>query len=370
MAKSRKHGVYKMSVKIKDVAKAAGVSTATVSRVLNRSANVADELKERVYRAIEETNYSMNPIARDLKSSRRNQIAVVVPSLRRTDVMAIFRGISDFFREKRITAVLYESDREFEREKEIVRELAQEWIDGIILLPGQCREDGEYRAYSEMLDNLKKRDVKIPVVGLETDHKTWKMDTVLVDHEAAFYECAVHLLEIGRKRLIYLGSSEDTPLYGQELAGIRRAAAEYGGELFAVENDNFTVMDGHRSAKRLLKAKGKPDGVICTNDQVAAGALNAYREEGLEIPADTAIVGFGGVALSIVTTPAISTAVTPKYQMGMKASEFLYERMNGYDGPPRHEVLKAQLAIRNSTLKSAAKTLDAIVLDDRNTIYK
>lgn len=359
-----------MSVKIKDVAKAAGVSTATVSRVLNQSASVADELKERVYQAIKETNYSMNPIARDLKSSKRNQIAVVIPSLRRTDNIAIFRGISDFFREKRITVVLYESEGEFEREKEIVRELEQEWIDGIILIPGQCREDEEYRDYSERLSRLKKKNVKIPVVGLETDHEISRMDTVLVDHEAAFYECAAHLLEIGRKRLIYLGSSEDTPLYSQELAGIRRAAVEYGGELFAVKNDNFTVMDGHRSAKQLLKEKGRPDGVVCTNDQVAAGALNAYREAGLEIPADTAIVGFGGVALSIVTTPAISTAVTPKYQMGKKAAEFLYERMNGYDGPSRHEVLRAQLAIRNSTLKTAAKTLDAIVLDDRNTIYK
>ena len=71
-----------------------------------------------------------------------------------------------------------------------------------------------------------------------------------------------------------------------------------------------------------------------------------------------------------LSEPAISTAVTPKYQMGKKAAEFLYERMNGYDGPSRHEVLRAQLAIRNSTLKTAAKTLDAIVLDDRNTIYK
>lgn len=112
------------------------------------------------------------------------------------------------------------------------------------------------------------------------------------------------------------------------------------------------------------------DDIICANDQVAAGALNACSEASICIPSEAAITGFGGVALSIVTTPAITTTVTPKYQMGLKASEFLFERIEGYEGPPRHEMLKAQLAIRNSTLRSAAKSLDAIVLDDRNTIYK
>lgn len=208
------------------------------------------------------------------------------------------------------------------------------------------------------------------MVALETDHVSWQMDTVRVDHETAFYENAAHLLEIGRRNLAFLGSAEDAPLYCHEVRGIQRALSKYGGTLSIIKNNNFTVMDGYHSVKVLLQEAAMPDGIICANDQVAAGALNACSETGICIPSEVAITGFGGVALSIVTTPAITTTVTPKYQMGLKASEFLFERIEGYEGPPRHEILKAQLAIRNSTLRSAAKSLDAIVLDDRNTIYK
>ncbi len=132
------------------------------------------------------------------------------------------------------------------------------------------------------------------MVALETDHVSWQMDTVRVDHETAFYENAAHLLEIGRRNLAFLGSAEDAPLYCHEVRGIQRALSKYGGTLSIIKNNNFTVMDGYHSVKVLLQEAAMPDGIICANDQVAAGALNACSETGICIPSEVAITGFGG----------------------------------------------------------------------------
>lgn len=347
---------------IKDVAAAAGVSISTVSRVLNHTGNVADNLKMRVHEAVDDIGYSINPIASNLKSAKRNQIAVVVPSIKRTYYTDFIKGISDFFYDKNIFPVILESDEDFEKEKAIIGNLQRQWIDGIILIPGQWRDDEEYAEYAASLGKLQKCGTSIPVVLAESYDINPDLDLIRVDYEVAFYAMAQHLLEIGRKRIVYLGNATDAHLYRFATAGVKRAMEEYGLILEEkyIKNNNYTVLDGYHSMVKLIRKGYRIDGIICANDQVAAGVLGACRENGISVPQELAIVGLGGVALSIVTSPSLTTVITPKEQMGETAAKILYERMSGIENEVKNISLRVHMAIRESTMKSAVKNMDVM----------
>ena len=347
---------------IKDVAAAAGVSISTVSRVLNHSGNVDDVLADRVIRAVQETGYSANPIASSLKSTRRNQIAIVIPTLRRNYYTDIIKGISEFFYKKNITPVILESDGILEKEKELIRSLEKLWIDGIILIPGQRQEDREYAEYEKSLSQLKKSGTRIPVVLLESHDMNRELDLVRVDHEAAFYAMTEHLLEIGRHEIAYLGNAEDAPLHHLALCGVERAMMDYGLCLDRklIRNNNYTVLDGYHSMMDLLACGKRPDGIVCVNDQVASGALAACREQEIAVPQEAALVGFEGTALSIITSPSITTMIAPRYEMGAEAARLLFERMEGAEEEPKRIFMRVHMAVRGSTMNSATKRLDVM----------
>lgn len=347
---------------IKNVAEVAGVSISTISRVLNRSAEVSDELKERVYKAIEETQYTANPIASTLKSARRNQIAIVLPSLRQTYFIDIVKGISDYCFKRQVTPVILESGGEIKKEMSIIANLEKQWVDGIVLLPSTNTENEKQKEYAESLNFLSKKDSSIPVVLAEACGLNDNLDCVRADYEIAFRSLTFHLLEIGRKNIAYLSCPENTSVYGLCFDGFKKALAGYGCEVNQdlVERGNHTVLDGYYAMLRLLDKGYKIDGVVCANDQVAAGALNACREQGISLPQEIAVVGFGGVALSIITTPSISTMISPRYEIGENAGRLLFERIDGFKGEARHVVLSAHLAIRESTLKTASKKIDVM----------
>lgn len=345
---------------IKTVAKLAGVSISTVSRVLNHSTTVSDELKEKVRQAIKETSYSANPIASTLKSARRNQIAIVVPSLRQTYFTDIIKGISDYCYQKQVVPAIVETSSDMEKEKKIISNLEKQWVDGIIIIPSKSRAHRDYGDYIALLSSLSKKEQRIPVVLAETDDFDNELDCVSVDYQYAFSCITYHLLEIGRRNIAFLSSPQEAPMYIPCLKGFREAVNEYGAGL----DDNlmidggYTVLDGYRAMNTLFGRGVCVDGVVCSNDQVASGALQACNERNIAVPQAMALIGFGGVALSIVTTPSISTMISPRYEIGSKAAEMLFQRIDGDCGAPRKVMLRPHLAIRGSTLKTAVKTVE------------
>lgn len=345
---------------IKTVARLAGVSISTVSRVLNHSSTVSDELKEKVYRAIKETSYSANPIASTLKGTKRNQIAIVVPSLRQTYYTDIIKGIGDYCYKREILPAIVETSADVEKEKNIIANLEKQWVDGIVLIPSK---NGLYKNYKEhitSLGSLSKKEQRIPVVLAETDDFENDLDCVSVDYQYAFSCITYHLLEIGRRRIVMLGCPSDAPMHYCCLKGFREAMHEYNAKVDEglLTDGGYTVLDGYRAMNRLLDQGLDVDGVVCSNDQVASGALQACNERNILVPQTMAIVGFGGVALSIVTTPPISTIVSPRYDIGARAAKMLFARIDGDDGPPKKVMLRPHLAIRGSTLKTAVKSVE------------
>ncbi len=347
---------------IKTIAKTAGVSIATVSRVINKPDAVSDALKLRVHQAIDDLQYSVNPIASTLKSARRNQIAVVVPTMRQNYLTDIIKGINDVCYEKNVLPTILETARDFEREKSIIANVAKQWVDGIIIFPSRDDRTGEALEYERSLCNLRKRNRSIPVVIAEGEHAEGSVDTVCADYEKGFLSAAYHLLEIGRRRIAFLCMPSDSPMYDAGVNGYLRALKEWDipHDPSLLFEAGFTVMDGYSSCKRMLSSGIEIDAFMCANDQIASGALQACHELGLSVPRQIAITGFGGIALSIITTPALTSVVIPRYDIGREAATLLFDRIEGYEGEVRNLVFGSHLAIRTSTLQSAVKDMDSM----------
>lgn len=350
---------------IKHVAELAQVSISTVSRVLNQSANVSDELRERVNKAIEETQYSVNPIASTLKSARRNQIAIVLPSLRQTFYTDIIKGASDYCYDRQIMPLILESGGEVEKERQIIDSLEKQWVDGILFIPSKNADTPGYSAVIDSLSNLRKQDSTIPVILLECCGLSKKLDCVRVDYEKAFYQMTYHLLEIGRRHLAYLSCPPFSPLYQVCRNAFEQAVTDFGVDRKdqMIEHTEYTVLAGYEAMQKILKKNIPVDGIVCMNDQVAAGALHACKESTSVNAESIAIVGFGGVALSIVTTPSITTMVAPRYDLGAEAAKLLFRRIEENTSPPQEVILPSHMAIRESTLKTARRSLNAMFLE-------
>ncbi len=347
---------------IKTVAELAKVSISTVSRVMNNSANVSDELRDKVYRAIDQTGYSVNPIASNLKSARRDQVAIIIPSLRQTFYTDIIKGASDFLFDKQIAPIILESSNQVDREKKLVDMIERQWIDGIILIPSKNYSVEGYEEFIESLSELRKSDVNIPVVLTEYCGQCKDLDSVSVDYDETFYKMTYHLLEIGRRRLVYLSKPKDSANYDVCLNAFERAIDDFGEGVKeeAVEYAEYTILSGYEAMKRVLRKCPKVDGVVCSGDQVAAGALIACQESGIPLSDRIAVIGYGGVAVSIITTPSITTMVAPRYELGYESARVIYERLKGEREEREEFWLKPHLAIRPSTLKSSQKTLDTM----------
>ena len=353
----------KSSPMITDIAKIAGASIATVSRVLNNQSTVAESLCKRVDQTVQETSYQVNLIACNMKSLRRNQIATVVLSLRRHHYTDIIMGLGAVCNEKGMVSVVMESGDSYETEKQDVRALERQWDDGVILILG-CfvASKDKYRQYAECLATMNKCHIPLPVVLLESPRIDERLDNISVGHETAAFCMAEHLLELGQRNLALVTSAENAVSYPDFCVGVRRALEEHGLEprQETLCSGNYTVLDGYWVARDILGSGIPVDGFVCTSDQLAAGVQYAYKENGLDVPRDVAIVSYGSVALSIITTPPITIWMVPWYDMGKRAAGMLFERIESERTQVICERVEGKLATRGSTMHSAKKSMDTM----------
>lgn len=355
-------------VGIKDVAKLANVGIATVSRVLNNSAGVSDELRARVLEAVEKSGYTTNPVARMLKSARTNNVALLVTSLKRNFFINIIRGITDICKENQYSVHILETGDSIEEEISQVDTLVKQWVDGIILVSSVSERNARTEAYLDSLSQLKKRDIVIPVVQLEVPCLNPDVDSVVVDHEDAACHAVNHLLEIGRRRIAYISIPETAPMARQRMQGYFRALQGAGikADKDLISYGHYEVLDGYNCMKEILQRGKSFDGLFGANDQMAVGAMYACKEAGLRIPEDVAVIGNDNVAISALASPAVSTISVAKYKYGQTAARLLLDRikMPRAEGEPARSLqINTEVLIRESTLKSAKKSLEFINIE-------
>jgi LacI family transcriptional regulator len=333
---------------ISDVALRAGVSTMTVSRVLNSSGHVSAATRERVERAIADLGYVPNALARQLRSKQTKTLALVVSDISNPFFTTIARGVEDAAGTRGFSVMYCNTDESEEEEAKYLRVLVERQVDGVLLVPA--------RSSGESLRMLRSHGV--PVVVLDRRVRARQVVCVRTDSEAGAYALTRHLIDLGHRRIAVLSGRREISTSHDRVAGARRALQEAGltlpEALIRFGGFNFGPMnqaDGHVMALNVLAAPGgPPTAIFCANNFIAFGAMRALREQGLAIPEDISVVAFDDLPEGWVSEPFLTVASQPAYEIGHRAAEMLLARLAGEpEEECRDVVFPFDLKIRRSS---------------------
>jgi len=336
-------------VTISDVAREAGVSMMTVSRVLNDKADVAAETRLRVLEVIRQLGYRPSRLARSLVTKRTNTLGLVVPDNANPFFSDLARGVERSADESGYIVYLCNTDEDPKRETAILRSLEERRVDGVVLCSSRL-EDEELAAALQGYG---------AVVLVNRQLSAESVSAVWVDDELAGRLAAQHLLLSGHRRIAFLAG----PLASRS-GRLRRKG--FQSELSAagvscppewMPHGAPTVEGGTTAAYQVLTCQPAPTALFCFNDLVAVGALLACTELGLGVPHDVAVVGADDIPLAALVTPALTTVRVPRYELGSQAVRLLLEQVAGQAGGGQEVVLKPELVVRDSTLATAVHPL-------------
>lgn len=326
-------------VKIKDVAEAAGVSTATVSRVLADKPHVRPEVKTHVMKIVQELNYRPNRVAQNLRANTSKIIALIVSDIENPFFQRVSRAVDDVAQEQGYSVLLSNTDENPAKEEACLNLLRDENVAGIIFSPTKQTIE----KFTEVPIN------NIPMVIIDRKVTKWDVDNVLIENVNSSQTITSHLIEQGQSRIggiFGIGSTTGR----ERREGFLQALKEHN---IKPENDLIkytpaTVEDGFKTAIKLLKLQDRPNAILTTNSLLAAGVLLAIRECKLSIPSDIAFASFDDTTWAQLVDPALTVIDQPTYDIGRTATELLIKRIQDPTRPTREVVLKTKLIIRES----------------------
>lgn len=327
---------------INDVARRAGVSTMTVSRVINNSSYVSQKTRERVEQAIAELGYVPNALARNLHFKQSRTIALVLADITNPFFTTIARGVEDIASEQGYSVIFCNTDESQIEETRYINILLQNQIGGVLLVPASGGE-----ASVTLL-----RERGIPVVVLDRRVREVYVDTVRCDSEQGAYELIQHLLGLGHRNIAVLGGPQTVSTAIDRVAGYYRALADGGLDANAalVYYAHFTQESGYQMTQQVLASQPRPTALFATNNFIAIGAFGALREAGLRVPEDISVVAFDDLPPTLVIDPFLTVAAQPAYEMGQKAVELLLARLTDKtSAEPQEIVLPTQMIVRRSS---------------------
>jgi DNA-binding LacI/PurR family transcriptional regulator len=329
---------------IQDVAKRAETSIATVSRVMNNSSHkVSRKTRERVLKAVEELDYQPNVLARGLQTKVTQTIGVLIPDISNPYYAEIVRGIQEAADISGHSITLQHTDRSHDRIINDINLLRSKMVDGIIFSGGIIHRH-------ETLSALKELRRRVVVIGR---HEV-NFPAVRVDNIEGSSLALQHLLDLGHRRIGYIGGPPESTTAADRLTGYKSALAQNGLEYQTalVEQGNLTPDSGHGAAKRLLQAAQKPTAIFAANDLMALGAISAARELGLKVPWDLSVVGFDDLPLNPYFEPPLTTVAIPMRGLGQEAMKMLVNLVND-NKINRMKWLDTGLVVRRSTAPPA-----------------
>ena len=327
---------------IRDVARTAGVSVGTVSRVLNRNESVHADMRQRVHQAIDTLGYSPNHVARSMRSRTTQTIGCIIREISIPPLAAFVRAAHDVLHEAGYALLLTNSEGSAERERELLKRLSRRQADGILL--GQYSPPtAEFEAFL--------RTLNVPIVLVDRDQPAWA-DSVAADHFHSAERITDHLLSLGHRRIALITGSEQLFPARQRLRGYRAAHAARGVAVdpALISTTSFLAASGFSVVSGLLSHGAPPTAVIAGGIDMLDGVLRAIRAKGLSIPRDISVVGAGDSSLAELHTPPISVSHWDQTAVGRLAAEMLLERIAGRAAAePRHVLIPTEFLFREST---------------------
>jgi DNA-binding LacI/PurR family transcriptional regulator len=331
-------------VTAKDVAAKLGISSMTVSRVMNKRSNVGEETRTRVLEAARDLGYSPNRVAKSLVLRRTNTIGVVVPEITHSFFPEAIRGMEEVAYQAQYRLILMHSAESAEREKDAILTLESERVDGILISMAQSVED--YRLYRQVIQR------GVPMVFFDRCVQRIGASCVSLDDEESARRITNHLLGHGYTRIAHLSGPQKVSIGRARLCGFKRALEERGlpfHEELVVES-GFHEEGGYSAMKTLLDLppRLRPRAVVAVNDPAAFGAINAILERGLRIPQDIALVGFSDDIRAGLMPSPLTTIRQPAYEIGMRAAAKLIAVIEGTSRDVEDIILRAEEVIRES----------------------
>jgi len=337
---------------IKDVAKRAGVSITTASRVLNNvDYPVAGDTRRRVESAARELRYSPSALARALVTRRSGIVGVLVGDMVDPYFAEIARGVEDAARRAGYLVVVCNTDREPATERRYVATLSDYRVDALIFVGGDVVSPGEQRKLKQQLALATKRGTL--AVACAGEHAG--LPAIDIDHHAAAREMTEYLLSLGHRRIGFVGGPRDVSTAVQREAGFRAAMTEAGVSPALVVHADFTYAGGLAAAKRLL-AESAPSAIFAANDQMALAGLNAVRGAGLRVPNNVTVVGFGDTGAAEHAAPTLTTVSMPRHALGEAAMKALLAARGEPRGRVEPRLLTYTLVVRESSAPPPTET--------------
>lgn len=326
---------------IKQVAARAGVSTATVSRVLSGVDGVSADLGDRVRTAVRDLDYYPNRVARNLRVRTTRTIGLVISDIQNPFFTSVVRGIENVLQVADYTLLLGNSDENLEREQLYLATLRAEGVAGIIFAPSNERAE----AYRQLLQ------ARLPIVAIDRAPAGLAADMVSVDNRAAALDAVAHLIKLGHRRIGCISGPPSLSTAEERRSGYEQALEQHGlaPDPALIQYADFRQPGGHAAMRTLLGLEEPPTAVFVANNLMTLGALHALHEHGLQIPSDVAIVGFDDMSWATSLQPSLTAVAQPTYELGAAAARLLLARLREPQRPLEHIVLKTKLMVRASS---------------------
>lgn len=325
---------------IKDVAKHAGVSPATVSRVLNRHPYVADDVRDRVLDAIEALGYRPNRVAQRLRSAQSRVVGVIFSDINNPFYTVALSGMEAAFSKEHLSVLIGNTNIDQNRENDLIELMRTEEVAGLIIAPVKETSPVLMRIVREGL----------PVVVIDRRMQDQELDTVLADNFSGVRSAIAHFIRLGHRRIAILNGPQHLTSGRERYAGYLQAMGDAGlpVDLSLVRFGDYLQESGYTLAHELLALPDPPTALFAANNLMTIGALNAIHETRYKIPDDIAVVGFDNLPWAISINPPLTTVVQPAFDIGAHAAELLMERIMDPEGAVRTVVLDTDLIVRQS----------------------
>ncbi|WP_025689232.1 LacI family DNA-binding transcriptional regulator [Paenibacillus zanthoxyli] len=308
-----------MSFTIKDVARLANVSIATVSRVLNRSKPVSPEVREKVMKVVDELGYNPNPVARTLIMKESMLVGVLISDVANTFISMFVRGIEKELFQHGYTTLLCNTNGDTDVELHYLNLLSDKYVDGVVLLTSAPKQ--------EQIDFFNKYD--IPVIFSSHTDKDSRFPCINIDDYQASYDAAKYLIGLGHRSIAFFCGPMEYYQTIRRFDGYKQALADYGieyQEKWLFDKD-YDIESGYKSGMELFAQADRPTAVCCVSDMVAIGAIRAAEDSGVSVPEDVSIMGFDDIPIAGAYRPALTTIHQPVYDLGAGSAQMLLKQI-------------------------------------------
>lgn len=330
-----------MTVTIYDVAREAGVSMATVSRVVNNNPNVKPQTRKKVYEAIERLGYRPNAVARGLASKKTTTVGVVIPDISNAIFAEVARGIEDIANMYHYNIILCNADKRKEKEIRVVNTLLEKQVDGLLFMGGAVTDE-HLQAF---------KTANVPVVLCATTDEQGLIPSVDINHEEAAYDAVRTLIGNGHRRIAMISGTLQDPSNGYaRYQGYKRALEEAGIPVSEdyVRTGNYRYESGVDAVKYFLELPERPTAVFAATDEMAIGAIHSIQDAGLKVPEHISVISVDNSRMASMVRPQLTTVAQPMYDIGAVSMRLLTKLMKKETVDQAKVILPHEVITRNS----------------------